>query len=64
VDPACVEFGGTGRLDFGELHEFTVIACDYGSPGANLDTFRISVPSRGYERGDRLSQGEITLSGS
>lgn len=63
IDPACVEFGGTGRVDTGELAVFTVDACDYGTPGTGTDVFAFSIPSRSYARGpDQLSEGEITLS--
>jgi len=61
---ACVNFGGVGRLDTGELESFSVIACDNGSPGTGEDSFDISLPGRGYRRWGTLSSGEITLSGS
>jgi hypothetical protein len=60
---ACVAFGGIGRLDTGDLVDFSVDACDNGSPGADVDFFRISVPGIGYNESDMLTEGEITLSG-
>jgi len=58
----CVTFGGTGRLDTGDLFEFSVEACDNGTPGADVDFVRISVPAISYNAADPLSEGEITLS--
>jgi hypothetical protein len=60
----CVTFAGVGRLDTGDLVDFSVDACDHGSPGAGVDFFRIWVPSISYSKSDTLSEGEITLSGS
>jgi hypothetical protein len=60
---ACVTFAGIGRLDGGELVDFSVESCDNGSPGAGADFFRISVPSISYNESGTLTEGEITLSG-
>ena len=61
---ACVSFGGTGRVDTGELVSFSVDACDHGSPGAGVDVFGLRVPYFGYSKSGTLTQGEITLSSS
>lgn len=61
---ACVTFGGTGRADTGELVDFSVNACDNGSPGTGVDFFSISLPDRGYKKWGTLTEGEITLTGS
>jgi subtilisin family serine protease len=58
---ACVTFGGTGRVDTGELVGFTVDACDHGSPGAGSDVFGLTVPYFGYSKSGTLTQGDITL---
>jgi hypothetical protein len=60
---ACVTFAGIGRLDSGDLVDFSVDGCDNGSPGTGVDFFRISVPAISYDRSDKLTEGEITLSG-
>lgn len=60
---ACVTFGGIGRLDTGDLLDFSVDACDNGSPGAGVDFFGISVPGIGYNESDVITDGEITLTG-
>jgi len=60
-----VEFDGIGRLDFGALFTFTVVACDNGPAASGADEFRIEVPDRGYSAGiDRLSSGDLAKSGS
>jgi len=60
----CVTFGGTARLDSGELFTFTIEACDNGSPGSGTDHLAISVPAPAfYTRSGTLTEGEITLSG-
>lgn len=62
-DPALgVEFDGTGRLDTGEVVGFTVITCDYATPGVGFDLFWIEVPSHAYGRRDRLSSGDLVKS--
>ncbi len=60
---ACARFGGRGREDSGELAEFTVDACDNGSPGVGVDFFGIAVPTLGYSKSGTLTDGDITLSG-
>ena len=60
---ACATFGGIGRVDTGELVDFSVDACDNGSPGTGVDIFGISVPVRAYSLSRTLTEGEITLSG-
>ena len=60
---ACATFAGTGRGEDGLLKEFAVAACDNGSPGAGVDSFRIWVPSAAYGKSAKLTDGEITLSG-
>ena len=60
---ACATFAGTGRGDDGQLKRFAVAACDNGSPGAGVDSFRIWLPSSAYGKSGRLTDGEITLSG-
>ena len=58
----CVSFGGTARLDNGELHAFTLQACDNGSPGIGSDQFTIHLPNAGnYQRSGPLTEGEITI---
>src|SRR5439155_1608612 len=59
----CVTFGGTARLDSGELLTFTIEACDNGSPGAGTDHLAISVPAAPYTRSGTLTEGDITVSG-
>jgi hypothetical protein len=59
----CVTFGGIGRVDTGDLFEFSVQACDNGNPGAGVDFVRITVPAIGYNTADTLTEGEITLTG-
>ena len=61
---ACVTFVGIGRLDTGDLVDFSVDACDNGSAGAGVDFFRLSVPAIAYSKSDTLTEGEITLSGA
>lgn len=59
---ACVSFDATGRVDDGSLIDFTVNACDNGSPGTGTDTFELSAPDRPYQRGpDVLSEGDIVF---
>lgn len=64
----CVRFGGTGRLDTGELLPFYVDVCDNANPGTGIDTFLIMLPDRAaqgvhYTRSGTLSSGDIVLSG-
>jgi hypothetical protein len=61
---ACVTFAGIGRRDTGDLVDFSVDACDNGSPGTGVDFFRISVPIIAYSESGTLAEGEITLSGA
>jgi hypothetical protein len=59
---ACVVFGGRVRIsDTREIFDFTIEACDNGSPGAGLDTFRIDLPDAPYVASGTLFDGEITL---
>jgi hypothetical protein len=58
---ACVRFSGTGRVDNGPLVDFSVDACDNGSPGAGVDSFGISVPAFAYSKSGTLTEGEITI---
>jgi hypothetical protein len=64
----CVTFGGTFRVsDTRELFAFTIKACDNGSPGADTDTFTITVPDgmgtgAPFVRSGTLHGGDITLS--
>jgi hypothetical protein len=60
---ACVTFAGIGRLDNGDLVDFSVDGCDNGSPGTGVDFLRISVPAISYNKSDTLTEGEITLNG-
>jgi hypothetical protein len=64
----CVRFGGTGRIDTGELLPFYIDACDNANPGTGFDTFAIVLPDRvaprvHYMRSGTLSAGDIALSG-
>lgn len=64
----CVRFGGTGRLDTGELLPFYIDVCDNASPGTGFDTFAIVLPDRmaqglHYMRSGTLSTGDIALTG-
>jgi hypothetical protein len=58
---ACVTFGGTGRVDTGELVSFSIGACNNSSPG--VDDFTIRVPSLLYQASGTLTEGAITVSG-
>ena len=57
----CVQFGGTGRIDTGDLWSFVLIACDNANPGSGFDTFSIDLPGRGYARSGTLTSGDILL---
>lgn len=61
MSAACVQFSGIGRLDTGQLADFTVDACDNGSPDSGVDFFGISVPAFAYSKSGTLTEGEITL---
>jgi hypothetical protein len=61
---ACVTFGGTGRVNTGELVSFSTEACDNGSPGVGRDVFTMSVPSQAYRVSGTLTDGEITGGGA
>jgi hypothetical protein len=61
TSPACVTFGGRGRVDTGEVVAFTVDACDHGTPGAGMDSFGLTVPSFNYRKSGTLTEGEIAL---
>lgn len=68
LSSSCVRFGGTGRVDTGELLPFYVDACDNGSPGTGFDSFMIMLPDRGgvgvpYTRSGTLASGEIDMTG-
>lgn len=63
---ACATFAGVGKVvNTGELVDFRVEACDYGSPGVPVDEFGIRVEWRTvshgspYERYDKLSEGDV-----
>lgn len=57
----CVEVGGTGRIDTGELWAFVIDACDNANPGSGFDTFALDLPGRGYARSGTLTSGDIVL---
>jgi len=59
---ACATFGGTARLDTGQLVGIFIDACDNGSPGTGRDSFTIRVPSLGYLTSGTLTEGDIALS--
>ena len=64
----CVRFGGTGRIDTGELLPFYIDVCDEATPGTGFDTFAITLPDRvaprvHYIRSGTLSAGDIVLVG-
>ena len=68
ISSTCVRFGGTGRIDTGELLPFYVDACDNGDPGTGFDSFMIMLPDRGgigvpYTRSGTLSSGDIDMAG-
>src|SRR5918992_1722263 len=55
-DPARgAEFDGWGRLDNGDLRPFTVVAWDNGAAGSGGDSFSLSIPNAGYQRGGLVS---------
>jgi hypothetical protein len=58
------EFDGYGRLDNGNLVAFTVVACDNGPAGSGGDSFRLSIPSAGYQREGLVSSGDVVKSGT
>ena len=60
----CATFGGTARLDTGELVGIAIDACDNASPGTGRDSFTIRVPSLGYMSSGTLTEGDIALSTS
>jgi len=60
----CATFGGTARLDTGELVGIAIDACDNASPGTGRDSFTIRVPSLGYVSSGTLTEGDIALSTS
>src|SRR5205823_2066728 len=65
----CVRFGGTSRVDGGNIYLFYVDACDNASSGTGFDTFTITVPDvdglgKSYRKSGTLSVGDIALSGS
>src|SRR5437762_992503 len=65
----CVRFGGTSRVDGGNIYLFYVDACDNASSGTGFDTFTITVPDvdglgKTYRKGGTISVGDIALSGS
>jgi len=63
TSPACVSFGGIGRLnDGGSLYAFFIDACDNASPGAGADTFSINLPDRPYSKSGTLTEGDIAIS--
>jgi len=59
---ACAQLSGTGRLDTGQLVDFTLDACDNGTPGSGVDFLSLSVPGFAYSKSGTLSEGEITIS--
>jgi hypothetical protein len=68
LSATCVRFGGTGRLDTGELWAFFVDACDEADPGVGFDRFTITLPDRAgpgvpFTRSGTLTSGDIVLSG-
>jgi hypothetical protein len=68
VSDACVRFGGTGRIDTGQLWQFWVDVCDYATPGAGFDTFTITLPDRAgpgvpYVQSGTLRTGDIAMTG-
>ena len=60
LSSTCVRFGGTGRIDTGELSPFWIDVCDNASPGTGSDTFEISVPNL-FKLGGTLTDGDIVL---
>ena len=63
TSPSCVQFTATGRQDNGDLHPFTIDACDNASPGVGFDTFTISVPFPYFVWSGTLTEGDIVISG-
>ena len=63
TSPSCVQFTATGRQDNGDLHPFTIDACDNASPGVGFDTFKISVPFPYFLWSGTLTEGDIVISG-
>jgi hypothetical protein len=61
LSSTCVRFGGTGRMDTGQLASFWVDACDEASPGTGFDTFGIRVPDV-FAQSGTLTDGDIVLS--
>jgi hypothetical protein len=60
-----VRFGGTGRLDTGELWAFFIDACD-DPRGPRFDTFTITLPDRvapgvPFTRSGTLGEGDIVI---
>jgi hypothetical protein len=53
------EFDAVGRYDEGDLVKYTVIACDDGPEGSDMDLFSVFVPAEGQGRSGTLSSGDI-----
>jgi hypothetical protein len=59
-------FGGTGRLDTGDLVDFQVATCDNGAAGSGLDYLRMVVftPGFQYDHSGLLSSGDVKKTGT